>query len=107
MANNNGRRGIRCATIVHYRECQRNNAVDDCNRFLNIGMYEPYHPMTFYCTACGCHRSLHRVEEVQLDPAVIRALHWMRVASAVAKLHHHQRLQMRKTSITERWNKSR
>ncbi|KAL7205811.1 hypothetical protein ACSBR2_018682 [Camellia fascicularis] len=64
MANNNGYHGIRCATIVCYCECQRNNVADGYNRFLNAAMEESHPPLTFYCAAYSCHRSLHRVEEV-------------------------------------------
>ncbi|KAL7205807.1 hypothetical protein ACSBR2_018678 [Camellia fascicularis] len=94
MANNNGHRGIRCATIVRYRECQRSNAADDSNRFLNAAVEESHPPVNFYCAACSCHRSLHCVEEVldQLDPAVVEVFHSIYAASAVAAACHHQAL---------------
>ncbi|KAL7205806.1 hypothetical protein ACSBR2_018677 [Camellia fascicularis] len=86
MANNNGHRGIHCATIVRYRECQRNNATDGYNHFLNAAMERSHPPVTFYCAACGCHRSLHRVKEVpvQLDPTVVGVLHSMHTASTLS-----------------------
>ncbi|KAI8027877.1 Zinc-finger homeodomain protein 8 [Camellia lanceoleosa] len=86
MANNNGHCGIRCATIVLYRECQRNNATDGCNHFLNAVVEKSHPSVTFYCAACGCHRNLHHVEEVlvQLDPTVVGVLHSMHTASTLS-----------------------
>ncbi|CAL5377892.1 unnamed protein product [Camellia sinensis] len=92
MANNNGHCGIHCATIVRYRECQRNNAANGSNHFLNAVVEESHPSVTFYCATYGCHRSLHCVEEVlvQLDLAVIGVLHSMYAASVVAATRRHQ-----------------
>ena len=98
MANNNNANGRRWATIVIYRECQRNHSIqphrllllDGCPDFVNLD-HNATPELALYCATCGCHRQYHRREEVmvQVEPATVEVIHQLAVGVAAPPPHHH------------------
>ncbi|KAL6964421.1 hypothetical protein U1Q18_035476 [Sarracenia purpurea var. burkii] len=94
MANNhvNARRW---ATIVIYRECQRDFSMnrgryvgDGCHEFLKVG--DDRAPEVYFCGNCGCHRNFHRKEEVPIhvEPQAIQILRHVAAANAAPPPPH-------------------
>ncbi|XP_057495990.1 zinc-finger homeodomain protein 2-like [Actinidia eriantha] len=86
MANNN-ENARRCATIVSYRECQRNftsrrgQVGHACPEFVVAGE-------DLLCATCGCHRNYHRKEEVavEVEPGIDQVLRQMASAAPLPQL---------------------